>query len=242
MKILSIDWDYFINCSASDRAVLFPDGGNERLGIAMSTYVWASRYGYEERLEKIKSRSQDIDKLKKIIEKNKEAYLYICADSHQHLGEFILNPDMEKKVKKDLTIVNIDHHHDMFGIGEELNCGNWLNKVLEKYPETKVKWIRNEDSNTENFVGEDSTNIEDADDTYDVIYICRSFIWSPPHLDKEFGVLNRFIAKRAAFILFRQEIANRWDDDFKKDVKFNRVVAENMRKSMEKIAAEKSED
>lgn len=242
MKILSIDWDYFINCSISDRASLFPDGGNENLGTAMSTYVWATRYGYSDQIEKIKARTADIDKLKKIIDKNKDVYIYISADSHVHLGEFLLHPDMEEKIKdKGLFIVNIDHHHDMFGIGDELNCGNWLNKVTEKFPGTVVKWIRNEDSDTSGFKGEDSTNIEDADDTYDVIYICRSFIWSPPHLDKEFGVLNRFIAKRAGYTLLREEIVNRWDDDFKKDVQTNRKMIENMRKSMQDVLDKKSE-
>ena len=31
MKILSIDWDYFIEATAEQRCTLFPDGGSENI-------------------------------------------------------------------------------------------------------------------------------------------------------------------------------------------------------------------
>ena len=233
MKILSIDWDYFIDCTFTDRVMKFPDGGNENIGIAMSTYIWATRYACCPEIADIKVRSKEIDALKKIVEHNKQEYFFICADSHQHLGEFILNEDMEQKIKKEgITIVNIDHHHDMFGLGEELNCGNWLNKVLDKYPEATVKWIHNDDSDIEDFVGTESTDMNDASGEYDVIYLCRSAIWSPPHLDKEFGVLNRFIAKRCAYPIFRQEIMNRWDSEYKKDIEVQKAQIDESRRKL----------
>ena len=222
MRVLSIDWDYFVGCSIRDRIVKFPDSGNERMGIALSSYIWQTRYAACPDIEYIKVRQAELDKLKKIIDANKAEYFFICADSHMHLGEFLLHPDMEEKISKTgLSIVNIDHHHDMFGIGESLNCGNWLNAVKDKYPEAEITWIRNEDSEVDNFVGKDSTLIEDAkleSGYYDAIYLCRSALWSPPHLDKDFGVLNRFLAKRCAYPIFRQEIMNRWDAEYKKEI------------------------
>lgn len=221
MKILSIDWDYFINCSEDFRAVYFPDGGNEDIGLAMSTFVWTRRYAANRDIEQVKVLESDIDLIKKIVDKNKDRFYFICADSHKHLGEFLTDESMQEKLKgQELEIVNIDHHHDAYNIGEKLNCGNWVNKVLEMYPETKVKWIKNCDSQeTENDKIERISFKDIENESFEIIYLCRSGIWSPPHLDKQFGVLNRFINKRAGVTLFREEIVNRWDSDFQKDVK-----------------------
>ena len=240
MKILSIDWDYFINCSASDRIMKFPDGGNERLGSAMSTYVWGTRYGVCPEIKDIKVRSKELDILKKVIDRNQNKYLYVSADSHKHLGDFILQPDMEKAIKKEgLTIINIDHHSDYYNIGTELNCGNWLNKVMEKYPETKVTWIKNEDSDDEDFPFEVTADINRAyKETYDVIYLCRSGVWSPPHLDKEFGVLNRFASKRCDLPLLREQIVNRWDSEFIKDIEQSKQLSELVKANFLKTLAE----
>ena len=139
----------------------------------------------------------------------------------------------EKLGKEDLYIVNIDHHHDAFGIGDELNCGNWVNKVVEKYPNTKVEWIGNPDSvkvECDAVTSISLDSIKEAD--FDIVYLCRSGIWSPPHLDKQFGALARFISKRAAHTLFREEIPNRWDGDFKKDVAQNKKMRDDAAKTL----------
>ena len=222
MKVLSIDWDYFMNCSIDDRAVLFPDGGNEHVGIAMSNFIWASRYADNEKeLLKIKTRSWALDKLKKWIDTGDYIYRLSILDSHKHLGEFLLNEMLEKTTSESLEIVNIDHHSDLYNIGEDLNCGNWLNKVLDARPNAKLTWIRNEDSKVDPLPDEYknrveiSADLEAASGSFDVIYLCRSSIWSAPHLDKEFSAFVRFLSKRACGILLRQELPGRYDDDMK---------------------------
>ena len=234
MRILSIDWDYFMNCSDEFRALNFPDGGNERIGSALSTWIWGSRYGFNPEIEKVKLLESDLDAVKKLLDYNKGCYYLITADSHKHLGEFILAPDMEKTFEKeDIYIANIDHHHDAYGIGDALNCGNWINKVVEKYPKTKIDWVGNCDSDKvelENVSRVSLDSLKEKD--FDIVYLCRSGVWSPPHLDKQFGVLNRFANKRAAHTLFREEIPNRWDSDFQKDVAQNRKMREEARKAL----------
>ena len=234
MRILSIDWDYFFNCTDEFRAVYFPDGGNEKIGTAMSTWIWSKRYAENPDIENVKIKEKDLDILKSIIDKNKNMYYYICADSHKHLGEFILTESMEVKLKdEDIEIVNIDHHHDAFNVGEELNCGNWVNKVIEKYPKTKVEWIKNIDSQPSNneYITEITwQDLKDQEEVFDIVYLCRSGVWSPPHLDKQFGVLQRYINKRAGATIFREEIPNRWDEDFKKDLKSFRESLEEFKR------------
>ena len=225
MKILSIDWDYFVKCSEEYRALFFPDGGNENIGIALATFIWGSRYAAADlrnkSIEDVKVDEVELDKLRKILDKNKDTFYLIIADSHKHLGEFILDESMKERLKDDkLTIVNIDHHHDAFGIGDTLNCGNWVNKVIEAYPDTEIKWVGHEDScpTEDEHIQRISMQEADASD-YEVIYVCRSSVWAPPHLDKEFSALCRFVSKRAGITIFRQELMPRWDNEFKKSFK-----------------------
>jgi len=232
MKILSIDWDYFINCSDDFRTLYFPDGGNEDIGSAMSNFIWSQRYAQNPDIEKVKVRESDIDTVKKIIDNPEHFFYFISTDSHKHLGEFLLVDSMADKVK-DLEIVNIDHHHDAYNIGEKLNCGNWINKLEEAHPDVKIRWVNNCDSDKTDDPHITCVSLDSIKgETFDIVYLCRSGIWSPPHLDKQFTALNRFIAKRTMYALFREEIPNRWDEDFKKDIKTQKALLESLRSAM----------
>lgn len=244
MRILSIDWDYFMKCSVDTRMTDFPDGGDEGIGSALSTHIWTTRYAQANAaghpISDIKVREKELDVLKKVIEANRDKYYYAVADSHKHLGEFLLHPDMERKLDDEgIEIIHIDHHHDIYDAGETLNCGNWLTKVIERYPNTVVTWIGNSDSQMPEkdmpatFYYTDDIH-EAQKEFVDMIYLCRSGVWSCPHLDKEFGALNRYIQKRSIAAIFREEIPNRWDDDMKKYIK---ETAEMLLKVVNKNAA-----
>lgn len=114
----------------------------------------------------------------------------------------------------DIVVDNIDFHHDYYewqetevdvsqsGVTkkaistEKVNCGNWVRILMEiDFPEELVyNWVCRTDSDLSeklekhpNFGGyymiEDLLNNEQ---TYDLLYICRSSVWSPPHLDHYF--------------------------------------------------------
>ena len=51
-RFVSIDWDFFIDATAEERLLMFPDGGTENLPDSIKKYVWDSRYS-DPRLEKI---------------------------------------------------------------------------------------------------------------------------------------------------------------------------------------------
>ena len=75
MKILSIDWDYFIDCTSRERAILFPDGGNEYISPALQMFIWESHYSTPDfqrsyvgkSLKEIKVREKDFNAVLKII-------------------------------------------------------------------------------------------------------------------------------------------------------------------------------
>ena len=43
-RFLSIDWDFFVDATMTQRLVMFPDGGNESLGTTFSNYIWDTLY------------------------------------------------------------------------------------------------------------------------------------------------------------------------------------------------------
>lgn len=44
MRVLSLDWDYFIDATADERFALFPDGGNENMPYGLQNIIWNGRY------------------------------------------------------------------------------------------------------------------------------------------------------------------------------------------------------
>lgn len=237
MRVLSIDWDYFMNTSRDVRISQFPDGGNEKLS-AFSDLAWASRYAQSKiqgvDISTIKLREKQLDKVRKIVEANKDTYYYAIVDSHRHLGEFLLEAEIAKKIDEDgLTIVNIDHHSDLYNIGDELNCGNWLNRVMDRFPDTEVKWIANDDSDLDEFDKDKyhitiSTSIEDAEGEYDFIYLCRSRVWSCPHLDKDFSAFSRYVKKRSTAGVIHEELPSRWDTEYIRAVDSEYAMLKNL--------------
>ena len=101
------------------------------------------------------------------------------SDTHKSIKRLI---DAVPK-RQPVSIVNIDFHHDYYHFfrgGNYLNCGNWLRRVLEERPETRVKWIRREDSQIHSLEGEvpfeHTTELQSIFHRYyDLVFICRSF-------------------------------------------------------------------
>ena len=43
IKVLSIDWDYFVDVTAEQRVLIFPDG-HEHFGVNIYNTVWMNKY------------------------------------------------------------------------------------------------------------------------------------------------------------------------------------------------------
>lgn len=196
LNVLSIDWDYFIDASASDRLMLFPDGGNENLSNSIQDIIWMGRYNNED-LAAVKSDSTAVRLVKSILKKTDARYMIV--DSHKYAYDFIVD-NMNEYCKDSLNLVNIDFHHDVYENGSDVDCGNWLAKIIEIYKEgSSFTWVGREDSDVSyrDDIGlEFTTSLEVVSEyAWDIVFICRSGMWSPPHLDERFRSMFNWITK-----------------------------------------------
>lgn len=191
-RILSIDWDYFIDATFDQRYTMFPDGGNENLPTSLRDFIWDTYYRNPE-LEKMKV-IPDYKHLLHICKTFKgEAYV---ADSHKWAYEFIMP---RTKFYEEFEVYNIDFHHDLYNYTTkdyEVNCGNWVTELRRDRPNMKYKWIACETSDAiceGEFVDADMctmgdflTKFPNVAKDFQYLFICRSATWSPPHLDNWF--------------------------------------------------------
>lgn len=197
--ILSIDFDYFINASAQEREKYFPDGRDEIPSDQLQS-MWGERYLKFPDLKQI-GVINDFYFMKKFLgELNIPKGKIIKVDSHKFIKNMMIDPIPKTS---QLMIVNIDFHHDYYHYykGDHYcNCGNWLRRVLEERPNTKVKWIRREDSQIYSLDGlvpfEHTIDIESiVNDHFDYVFLCKSPEWSPPHLNDKFEALAASVFK-----------------------------------------------
>lgn len=206
-KFLSVDWDYFVDASLEDRCYKFPDGGNEDLDFQLQNIVWRFRYNDHPEIKKM-GLNEDYNSLMDILTKflmydsrnpidSQYKILVGLAISHKYIYQYILDrtqPDEE------FEVYNVDFHHDMYYYRDPrnpLNCGNWVRELLKERPNMKYYWIKREDSEIALLGGEEIPKemivpFKDLiDKDFDYIFMCRSDIWSPPHLDKTFNIICR---------------------------------------------------
>lgn len=187
MRILSIDFDYFIDTDMETRMTCFPDGHDD-LSSRMTDILWDSRYKFHENLKDI-GLIEDYNKMCSFLKKLKSGRV-LFADSHKDIQHFF----QAINHKEDLELINIDFHHDMYITGgDTLDCGNWLRFLIDLKPDTKVTWVRREDSDVESLSGTfpyyHTTDISEVKGEFDLIFICFSSPWTPPHLFQKYLVM-----------------------------------------------------
>lgn len=205
MNVLSIDWDYFIDCTQDEICFLFPDGGNENIGIQLSNQIWAMHYAkssysnfsrVNRELKDIGINKESLNFVLLTILNNSKSHTCIqLSESHTTIYDLILETYTRTGEKVD--IYNIDHHSDTYNLGSELNCGNWVNYLDTLNCINNYTWIQNvntkETLNQRDF---EHCNVNTTTDLtildniphWDIIFICKSSIWTPPHLDNEFRI------------------------------------------------------
>lgn len=190
-RFLSFDWDFFIDADMTQRCTMFPDGGNENLPDSLRDYIWDTYYRNPA--------------LKEMGVQNYIRFQFICktfkghafvADSHKWMYDFVIEntePDEE------FEVYNIDFHHDLYNFrtsGGEVNCGNWATLLLRDRPNMRYKWVKCDTSDL--YAGDEKVKCEKMTmavflmlfpypaDSFEYLFICRSAVWSPPHLDPKF--------------------------------------------------------
>lgn len=183
MRILSVDFDYFVDTDMTTRMLDFPDG-HDNFSLELTSYIWSLRYEANERIKELGV----IDDYKKVCDllKSQSKGKTLIADSHREIAQFFscITPEA-------LEVINIDFHHDMYITGgDTLDCGNWLRFLADLRPEADFKWVMREDSDVEGLIGTfpyyTTTNIDEVQGEFDLIFLCFSSPWTPPHLKPQF--------------------------------------------------------
>lgn len=206
MRVLSIDFDYFPVCTRENYDS-FPDGIEQN--PQLSEVIWATKYLFADGVDKIQLNREELQKVKRIIERNSDKAKKVKGRkyakamvtlSHTQAYYFITSHIEDAE---EIEIVNLDAHHDLFNKNPDLDCGNWLGFLREELKEkVKIKWVTNQ-VNLELYGFGDTdigrlfyTTIDDIADTdYDLIFLCRSDSWLPPHFDNDFIDLADFIGE-----------------------------------------------
>lgn len=217
-KILSIDWDFFVDATNDERLLLFPDG-NENLSPKLCDYIWSRRYD-DERLAEIGCTDDLTTFIEEVVPKLKDSFVYIC-DSHKHAYSFITGLSEEDE---EVVVYNLDHHHDLYHYrtsDELVNCGNWGTILLEDRPNTEYIWVKRDDSDSIDIFGEEVParmidfdqflkEFKEDPDSFKYVFVCKSSMWSPPHLDSKFtDFCTRLYKARLGVLIYENATACR---------------------------------
>lgn len=200
MQILSIDYDYFQKATIDTLKKHYPDGVD--LSTELSEIVWSTHYANPRSakpLKEVEVNWDELELMKEILENQKPDLPVMIANSHVHIYDFIHKHCIDDKP----LISNVDMHHDMFNNNPQLDCGNWISHIQEDYGGKNVglRWISNPVS-CEVFGLKEESQMEHegqkvfptsvsclSDMQFDIVFLCRSDTWTPPHLDEGFNEL-----------------------------------------------------
>jgi len=194
--ILSIDFDYFQDVTP-ELLREYPDGID--VSTELSTVIWSSKYCFNgKRLKEIKPLSEELRLLKKLIKAQDPHTKILISQSHKDIYKWIHD---NVAVGEKMCLINIDMHHDMFNENKQLDCGNWVKFIMNEYGRENMgfKWIANpvsfemygfekNEEESKLFHSYIGTSINDIGiEKFDMIFLCRSDAWLPPHLDDDFN-------------------------------------------------------
>ncbi len=232
LNVLSIDWDYFVDANGQYRFEHFPDIPNEKYPQSLQDAIWISRYAEDDSLFKVGVKPAVYALVKRL---NYIPYICVC-DSHKYAYTFGIQR-LRETGNTQFNFLNIDFHSDCRKDTEALDCGNWYSLLMNEY-KGKWNWIGWPDSykvgkpRKLNFTAAfDLSKIDKV--AWDMLFICRSNMWSPPHLDDEFTKI------------FKPLIANKdgqiqkgiWDsryDRLRNDIERLKVALNDWKKDTEK--------
>ena len=234
LNVLSIDFDFFQTVEETVIKEHYPDGVD--LPTELTIFTWGSHYANKNCEQLIRNVGINETKLKELLDilsnnKAKEPKVLI-TNSHRHIYDFILE-NYSKSTK--LNLVNIDMHHDMFNDNPKLDCGNWVKHITNAITNYSLTWIANPislsayklDENEFDMVRYDFENIKDMD--FDLIFLCRSDTWTPPHLDEYFHNIVKHIAAIYDNVLIENQVSK--PRDFEDDVTQLKKTYKEMEKS-----------
>ena len=194
INVLSIDYDYFQKVTKRD-ILHYPDGID--LEPHISSIVWVSKYEIYKDLDNITNNHERLSLVSEIVSENKSAKKMVSY-THRDIYDFIIRNTLPED---EISIYNLDMHHDVFNSNDELDCGNWISFLKKVRKSTIIYWYANPISASVYGIEEYSEYLhaddisELANNKYDLIFLCKSPNWVPPHLYGEYEELRSLMEK-----------------------------------------------
>lgn len=236
IKLLSVDFDFFPDADNLKRSLYFPESG-ETLPEEIQRLIWLQKYSTSNEIQEVGIKQKEFDFMKRLLAENKDAELTV-ADSH--LAIMTLVSDFMKQ-KKPLEIYNVDYHHDLY-FNTDITCGNWLQKFFEMLDVKKCLWIKDPESiplfmydKKYDYIFKKVDITEDIQALkgigFDYIFVCKSGMWTPPHLDRYFvEMLNAYYESKRYKLKQDNNELNRFNAKFIDEIK---VHADAVKKILE---------
>ena len=235
LNVLSMDWDYFIDADGETRLMHFPDVPSENYSQSLQNIIWMNRYADDETLAKIGCKQHVASAFLKAM---KNVPFVVVAESLACIYQFVVGK-MRECHRKRVNLLNIDFHSDWRRDTENVDCGNWLSMLMAQYKGT-YRWLRWEDSyldsripkTLEHYTSEVRALREISRTAWDVLFICRSDMWSPPHLDEYFTKVFKpiiYCGKECAGAIQRGIFDSRFDSEFQRHIVNMRKVVDGFK-------------
>lgn len=190
-RILSIDFDYFIDTDIDTRNTKFPDGVDEKPTTELID-EWNIMYTKYPEIKDI-GVIEDFIACKGNLSMLRFGKVLI-SNSHKDIAKLFPLIDPEDK----LEVIHIDFHHDNYiSGGDKVDCANWVRHLMQlRGNNTRIEWIRRNDSETTSLEGVFPYYTHRdfiIDGEYDYIFLCFSPEWTPPHLAHYFNELCKSV-------------------------------------------------
>lgn len=156
-RVLSIDFDYFLDTDLSTRNEKFPDGIDE-IPLEELDKQWGHFYNTYPEIKDIGVTDKFYTVCRAL--KRMTRGVVVISNSHKDIWDNVFNlisPEDE------IEVTNIDFHHDNYiSGGNKVDCANWVRHLMNERPNTELTWIRRSDSEVSSLTGEFPYNhIED---------------------------------------------------------------------------------
>ena len=211
-RILTIDWDFFFNADFDTRDRIFLQGEDFAQSEADHKFqirAWEKMYLNHSDLIEMGVKEDDYSSFSHWL--TNYTGKYSISEGHEKVIDEILkitSPDEE------ILVYNVDFHHDLYAYGTgslKYDCSNWVLALKEMRPKLKYVWVYDETSQFSALYSENAildnkfTEAERVNTFYerfsrvsipiDFVHLCKSELWSPPHLDLRFNDLARCLTK-----------------------------------------------
>lgn len=216
LKVLSIDFDYFQHTNKDTVQTCYPDGID--LNTELSSLVWSGYYANpktEDQLKNVALLTDEFALLQQILSSDTNIKMtapVLITNSHVHIYDFIHRCARQFHADK-INLVNIDMHHDILNNNDELDCGNWISFIAKDFKDKcDISWICNPTSlecyglKEEGILPVDTTLKAIQDCKFDIVFLCRSDNWLPPHLDAYFHQIVMLLQKRFRFVSISDDV------------------------------------